>query len=159
MQTNIILCNKIQSSAMYLSFNKQISSRLMWLNLVIFCNICSACSSLKANKWQAKQPHNIQGHAFNFTKWNQSSAGFQCPYTQKYVILCKNRWKRFNEELETCRRSGVQCANGTAVTSISIMVIEAIVIFALLFYALKMRKKVIRNDLNGSESRLEIPKI
>ena len=40
---------------------------------------------------------------------------------------------------------GVQCANGTVVTSTVIIAIEAIAIGALLIYACRMRKKIVRN--------------
>ena len=71
--------------------------------------------------------------------------GFQCPHDQQYVILCKLRWDIIIGELELCMDGGVQCANGTVVTSTVIIAIEAIAIGALMIYACRMRKKVIRN--------------
>ena len=89
--------------------------------------------------------HTFHGSAFDFNVWRRGSDGFQCPHDQQYVILCKLRWDIIIGELELCMDGGVQCANGTVVTSTVIIAIEAIAIGALLIYACRMRKKVIRN--------------
>ena len=92
--------------------------------------------------------HTFHGSAFDFNVWRRGSDGFQCPHDQQYVILCKLRWDIIIGELELCMDGGVQCANGTVVTSTVIIAIEAIAIGALLIYACRMRKKVIRNAQN-----------
>ena len=65
-------------------------------------------------------------------------------YTPYY--MCYYRWDTLIQELHACRAPGMQCANGTVVTSTCIIAIEAMAIGALLFYACNMRKKVIRNN-------------
>ena len=89
--------------------------------------------------------HTFHGNTFDFNVWKQGRDGFQCPHDQQYVILCKLRWDIIIGELELCMDGGVQCANGTVVTSTVIIAIEAIAIGALMIYACRMRKKVIRN--------------
>ena len=89
--------------------------------------------------------HTFHGNAFDFNVWQRGTDGFQCPHDQQYVILCKLRWDIIIGELELCMDGGVQCANGTVVTSTVIIAIEAIAIGALLIYACRMRKKIVRN--------------
>ena len=89
--------------------------------------------------------HTFHGNAFDFNVWQQGTDGFRCPHDQQYVILCKLRWDIIIGELELCMDGGVQCANGTVVTSTVIIAIEAIAIGALLIYACRMRKKIVRN--------------
>ena len=89
--------------------------------------------------------HTFHGNTFDFNVWKQGRDGFQCPHDQQYVILCKLRWDIITGELELCMDGGVQCANGTVVTLMVIIAIEAIAIGALMIYACRMRKKVIRN--------------
>merc|ERR1719414_1697643 len=89
--------------------------------------------------------HTFHGNTFDFNVWKQGRDGFQCPNDQQYVILCKLRWDIIIGELELCMDDAVQCANGTVVTSMVIIAIEAIAIGALLIYACRMRKKIVRN--------------
>ena len=89
--------------------------------------------------------HTFHGNTFDFNVWKQGRDGFQCPHDQQYVILCKLRWDIIIGELELCMDGGVQCANGTVVTLMVIIAIEAIAIGALMIYTCWMRKKVIRN--------------
>ena len=89
--------------------------------------------------------HTFHGNTFDFNVWQQGTDGFRCPHDQQYVILCKLRWDIIIGELELCMDGGVQCANGTVVTSTVIIAIEAIAIGALLIYACRMRKKIVRN--------------
>ena len=89
--------------------------------------------------------HTFHGNTFDFNVWKQGRDGFQCPHDQQYVILCKLRWDILIGELELCMDGGVQCANGTVVILTVIIAIEAIAIGALMIYACRMRKKVIRN--------------
>ena len=90
--------------------------------------------------------HTFHGNDFDFDIWSRSEEGFRCPHGQQYVIICKLRWDTLIQELHACRAPGMQCANGTVVTSTCIIAIEAMAIGALLFYACRMRKKVIRNN-------------
>ena len=89
--------------------------------------------------------HTFHGNTFDFNVWKQGRDGFQCPHDQQYVILCKLRWDIIIGELELCMDDGVKCANGTAVTLTVIIAIQAIAIGALMIYACRLRKKVIRN--------------
>ena len=90
--------------------------------------------------------HTFHGEDFDFDEWSRSEDGFQCPHDQQYVIVCKLRLDTLVQELHACRAPGIQCANGTIVTTTCIMAIEVMAIGALLFYACRMRKKVIRNN-------------
>jgi len=89
--------------------------------------------------------HTFHGNTFDFNVWKQGRDGFQCPHDQQYMILCKLRWDIIIGELELCMGDGVQCANGAVVTLTVIIAIEAIAIGALMIYACRMRKKIIRN--------------
>ena len=90
--------------------------------------------------------YTFHGEDYDFDIWSRSKEGFQCPHDQQYVIVCKLRWDTLVQELHACRAPGIQCANGTIVTTTCIMAIEVMAIGALLFYACRMRKKVIRNN-------------
>ena len=106
--------------------------------IILICTLFSVVNG-------SPRDHTFHGNTFDFNVWKQGRDGFQCPHDQQYVILCKLRWDIIIGELELCMDGGVQCANGTVVTSTVIIAIEAIAIGALMIYACRMRKKVIRN--------------
>ena len=114
------------------------------MNLVKF-SFVSILLSLMVRKVEATE-YTFHGEDYDFDIWSRSKEGFQCPHDQQYVIVCKLRWDTLVNELHACRAPGMQCANGTIVTTTCIMAIEAMAIGALLFYACRMRKKVIRNN-------------
>ena len=101
--------------------------------------------SLMARNGEATE-YSFHGEDFDFDTWSRSKEELLCPHDQQYVIVCKLRWDNLIQELHACRAPGIQCANGTVVTSTCINAIGALVIGALLFYACRMRKKVIRNN-------------
>ena len=88
--------------------------------------------------------HTFHGNDFDFDIWRQSEEGFRCPHDQQYVIICKLRWDTLIQEQD--RAPGMQCAIELIAISTCIMAIEAMVIGALLFYASRMRKKVIPDN-------------
>ena len=133
---------------------KRVPSIQLWY-LTMFVMLFSVKTIQGQNNRQSLS-HTFQGHRFDFSNWRRSRAGFECPSGEEYVLLCKLRWDTITSELEVCRNPGVQCANGTVVTSTCIIAIEAIAIGALLLYACRMRKKARRNDLNFPVQELRV---
>ena len=133
---------------MHLRCAKKCFFRMLWWPLSILIMLASI-TNIQGQTLHRTRSHKFQGHAFDFSNWRQSSAGFQCPHEQEYVILCKLQWDIISSDLDALRTPGVQCANGGMVTLICIIAIEALTIGAVLFYACKMRKKVRQLTLNA----------
>ena len=86
--------------------------------------------------------YSFNAASFNFSAWQRSNEGFQCPRDNLYAILCKYGWDTVALELGDCAMGDIrlQCARTSNITLFILIVIEGIAIGVLVLYICKKPK-------------------